>query len=157
MGFGPNPWKAVSQTDQGCDMIAMPLPWDWPEYSADERQEYQSAMLALRAHRPPAQVRMWILAAYLARDWDWRTCDGCTWVSECQFEGKFRHPACVGHDYACARARRCQSSRRTGDKLFRKANLAFGMSPIRAQIRYLGVRAEALWERLTCRLPPEGW
>ena len=134
-----------------------PLPVNWDAYSHADMCEYISAMHAIYAHQLTDEIKAWVLAAYLSTDYNWRKSNGCNVVDEGPFEGKFRHPMCVAHDFCCWKAARGLYSRRKGDKMFRKGNLGMGMSKIEALRRYIGVRGGAYLALIRGLLPRAGW
>jgi len=111
------------------------------------RDEYQRMVAMMNLYRPEREVEMFIYEAYHALDWCWKQqSDGCTGVTELHSPPGVRYPPCVAHDYWCHRARQAHSYeaacriRREGDALFLAAMLQLGCNPIRAWLRFFGVR-----------------
>ena len=128
-----------------------------------ERDEYLRMQLALELFKPSKLVTDTILQAYNSREWDWRTSDGCTAVSELYFPEGFRFPPCVAHDFYCEH--KCSNAlswkhrneiREEGDRRFYLAMRDFGVSRFRARLRWLGVRAYwnlvGQWRSLSARV-----
>lgn len=105
-----------------------------------EKDEYLRMLFSLELYQPPQDIRDAILEAYNSQAWDWKQCDGCTGVSEAHFPVGLRLPACVLHDYLYWKVRHNQCSRWYADRMFYRANRAYGMSRARSAIRWLGVR-----------------
>lgn len=86
-----------------------------------------------------------LIISYSTQSWDWKTSDGCTGVSERYWPNQY-FPPCVAHDYQCVLANRASTRkeadrvRKAGDKLFHKANKAYGLPWFSRTIRYWGVR-----------------
>ena len=118
------------------------------DIEADEIVKFE---LSLALYEPPADVAAWLKRAYYSTKWDWQRCDGCTGVSEAHFPEGYKFPPCVGHDHDCDLAtwepdhKKAMKLRAYGDKMFYKANRAYGMSRVRAAGRWVGVRTYWLW------------
>ena len=106
-----------------------------------ECDEYLRMQFSLELYRPRAVVYNAILAAYNDKIWDWHKSDGCTGVSEANFPVGFRHPVCVAHDHGCWKVRNGKAKRKDVDWNFLLGKLDYGMNPVRAYARWLGVRA----------------
>ena len=119
-----------------------------------EDDEYLRMQLSLALYKPRQEVVTFITSAYNSHEYDWRQSDGCTAVSEVHFPAGYRFPPCVAHDYYCWLSRRAPSKaeadriRAEGDRLFRLANMDYGVSGLRSCLRYAGVRlAYYAWYR----------
>jgi len=125
-----------------------------------EQDEYRRMLLALALYDPQPEIVRAIKAAYDSNEWDWTTCDGCTGVSELHFPQGYRFPPCVRHDFDCWMASTALTNedrdfrRGIGDELFYRSQLAFGVSPWRARLRWLGVRT--YWQVVGRWLPLSG-
>lgn len=80
----------------------------------------------------PDTIKVLINAYEIAYDLE---SDGCSKVSEAGWPIKY--PPCVGHDYLYFRGER---SRAECDAWFYRAMVDFGMTRLRARVRWLGVR-----------------
>lgn len=112
----------------------------------NEQDEYKRMLLALALYEPRPDVAHRIKEAYDSLDWDWTKCDGCTGVSEAHSPPGTKYWPCVGHDFDCWWASLSATKkirnwrRRQGDQRFYFGMLDFGMNPVRAWGRWVGVR-----------------
>ena len=80
-------------------------------------------------------IQALILEALDSANWDWfRDCDGCTAVSEVYWPTIY-FPPCLRHDFDWFTGNGGWKS----NVRFYRIQLAYGMSPIRAGIRFAGV------------------
>lgn len=102
------------------------------------------------------ELTKWILTAYTATDWDWTQSDGCTFASEWWWRrtggsggGSKYFPPCVAHDYYCVIANRHAKDRcfllanvirKEADENLHRADIAFGLHPYVANVRWFFVR-----------------
>jgi len=112
----------------------------------NEVDEYKRMELALLVMRPRETVKRAIIDAYNDPKWDWEQSDGCTMVSEMYSPPGTKFWPCVMHDHECWKSRQAKTLkeaceiRRNGDQLFFDGMLDYGVNPLRAKCRWMGVR-----------------
>ena len=85
----------------------------------------------------PEDIQALIREALDSEKWDWfKDCDGCTAVSEVYWPTRY-FPPCLRHDFDWFTGNGGWES----NVRFYRIQLAYGMSPIRAGIRFAGVTA----------------
>jgi len=105
-----------------------------------DEDEYMRMQLLVALYEPRESVRYEIESAYNDSNWDWTKSDGCSGVSQLHSPKGYRFPCCVAHDHGCEVAKKGLVNRQYVDKVFYQCMYDFKVNPIRAWLRWAGVR-----------------
>jgi len=101
----------------------------------DRQTEYNRIIESFDVLNVPADIQADIREALESQVWDWFTqCDGCTCVSEVYWPTKY-FPPCLRHDFDWNTGHGGMEA----NQRFYRIQRAYGMDPVRAGIRFMGV------------------